>query len=150
MTVLDLLVWVLMLLVSAVGGWALTGGVLRLAGRSPDSGGAPVPPAAGGDPATAAAPNATPAAPLSGPDGEQAKAALRGGTWIGLLERIGVTGAILAGTPEGIAIVVAVKGLGRYPELREHPEASERFVIGTLTSLLWACLVGAVGRLLFA
>lgn len=147
MTVLDLLVWVLMLAVSAVGGWALTGGVLRLAGRSPDSGGAPVPSGSAGDPAAAALTAAQPA-PRSGPDGEQAKAALRGGTWIGLLERIGVTGAILAGTPEGIAIVVAVKGLGRYPELREHPEASERFVIGTLTSLLWACLVGAVGRLL--
>jgi hypothetical protein len=79
----------------------------------------------------------------------EAMAVLRGGTWIGLLERLSVTGTVLAGHPEGVAIVVAVKGLGRYPELREHPVASERFVVGTLASLVWAVALGLLGRALF-
>ncbi|BDZ43679.1 hypothetical protein GCM10025865_29780 [Paraoerskovia sediminicola] len=79
------------------------------------------------------------------PAGPQAVAALRGGTWIGLLERFAVTGCLLAGYPAGIALVVAVKGLGRYPELREKPVASERFVVGTLASLVWSALVGVGG-----
>ncbi|KNC19000.1 hypothetical protein AC792_08845 [Arthrobacter sp. RIT-PI-e] len=71
---------------------------------------------------------------------------LRGGLVIGVLERIAVTLAILTGEPVGIAYVVAVKALGRYAELKETPAASERFIIGTLTSLLWAAIVGAVVR----
>ncbi len=64
---------------------------------------------------------------------------------IGLLERAAVAAAILAGWPEGIAVVLAVKGLARYPELRE-PQASEQFIIGTFTSVLWAIAVCGVGR----
>lgn len=67
---------------------------------------------------------------------------LRGGTWIGVLERFAVTGAIIAGMPGLIAIVVAVKGLGRYPELKELAGASERFIIGTLASFSVAVGVG--------
>jgi hypothetical protein len=74
----------------------------------------------------------------------QAVAVLRGGTWIGLLERLAITGSLLAGYPEAVAVVVAVKGLGRYPELREHPVGSERFVVGTLASMIWAAAVGAL------
>ncbi|HZK35408.1 MAG TPA: hypothetical protein VFC57_00410, partial [Aeromicrobium sp.] len=42
--------------------------------------------------------------------------------------------------PAGIAYLVAIKGLGRYPELRkeERSGATERFIIGTLISALWA------------
>ena len=83
-----------------------------------------------------------------GPVGPRAKEALRGGTWIGILERVAVTGTLLADYPAGIAFVVAVKGLGRYPELREHPSASERFVIGTLASMVWSAGVGVLGRAL--
>ncbi|WP_072691068.1 hypothetical protein [Rhodococcus marinonascens] len=72
---------------------------------------------------------------------------LRGGRVIGLLERAAVAAAILAGWPEGIAVVLAVKGLARYPELRE-PHASEQFIIGTFTSVLWAVAVCGVGRAL--
>lgn len=67
---------------------------------------------------------------------------LRGGLWIGVLERLAVTGAIIAGMPTLIAIVVAVKGLGRYPELKEQDGASERFIIGTLASLTVAVGMG--------
>lgn len=78
---------------------------------------------------------------------------LRGGAWIGMLERLAITGTILAGFPEGIAVVLAVKGLGRYPELREaHPDkrspAAERFIIGTLASYLWACMCAVAGIVL--
>jgi len=45
---------------------------------------------------------------------------LTGGTWIGALERIAVTGTLLARWPDGLALVLAVKGLGRYPELRRR------------------------------
>ncbi|MCK8610339.1 hypothetical protein [Agromyces sp. C10] len=63
---------------------------------------------------------------------------LRGGLTIGVLERLGAAGSIIAGFPEGLAIVVAVKGVGRFTEL-EAPEARERFIIGTFASLIWAC-----------
>ncbi|MGW9630433.1 hypothetical protein ACWGST_06985 [Agromyces sp. NPDC055520] len=63
---------------------------------------------------------------------------LRGGLTIGVLERIASAGAIIAGFPEALAIVVAVKGVGRFTEL-EAPEARERFIIGTFASLIWAC-----------
>lgn len=66
---------------------------------------------------------------------------LRGGAWIGALERIAVYAALVSGWPEGIALTLALKGLGRYPELRneEHSGIAERFLIGTFTSVLWAC-----------
>ena len=86
-----------------------------------------------------------PPPPTAGTIGTEAVKALRGGTWIGFLERFAITGCLLAGYPSGIAFVVAIKGLGRYPELREHPVASERFVVGTLASMSWAAFVGVVG-----
>ncbi|SDQ46402.1 hypothetical protein [Quadrisphaera sp. DSM 44207] len=72
---------------------------------------------------------------------------LRGGAVIGVLERLAVAGALLAGAAEGVALVVAVKALGRYPELRAAG-ASERFIIGTLASLLWAAAAAGTGLLL--
>lgn len=113
------------LALGSLGGWPVTAWVLR---------------------------RAVPAEPVPEPhdadDPEPTPAVLRGGTWIGVLERLAVTGTLLAGYPAGIALVVAVKGLGRYPELLKHPGASEKFVIGTLTSMLWAAAVGAGLRLL--
>ena len=70
---------------------------------------------------------------------------LRGGTWIGVLERTSLTAAILAGRFELAAVVVAIKALGRYPEIRENPAVSERFIIGTLTSMLVAGACGTIG-----
>lgn len=71
---------------------------------------------------------------------------MRGGTTIGYLERLAVTLGIVAGFPEAIAVVVALKGIGRFSELAAA-EARERFIIGTLASLLWACVVAALARL---
>ena len=81
-------------------------------------------------------------APANGSDLPQP---LQGGLMIGLLERTAISVAILAHWPEGIAIVLAVKGLARYPELRD-PGASEQFIIGTFASVLWAIAAGAIGR----
>jgi hypothetical protein len=74
---------------------------------------------------------------------------LRGGAWIGTLERLAVFATLTGRWPEGIAVVLAVKGLGRYPELRSghRPGLAERFIIGTLVSVLWAglCAYAATG-----
>jgi hypothetical protein len=71
---------------------------------------------------------------------------LRGGTTIGLLERFATAAAIIAGFPEAIAVVVGIKGVGRFTELNEA-EARERFIIGTLVSLIWACACAALVRI---
>lgn len=70
---------------------------------------------------------------------------LRGGAWIGFLERMAISGTLLAGWPEGMAVVLAVKGLGRYSELGAHSGAAERFILGTFASVLWAAAVTGVG-----
>lgn len=73
---------------------------------------------------------------------------LRGGLWIGLLERAFVAGGIALGEPTILAVVVAIKGLGRVPELLRSPSAGERFIIGSLASLGVALVVGVIGRAL--
>lgn len=73
-------------------------------------------------------------------DVRRAGSVLRGGAWIGALERLAVYVALLAGWAPGVAVVLAVKGLGRYPELRNGDDSAvaERFIIGTFSSVLWA------------
>ncbi|WP_316667853.1 hypothetical protein [uncultured Propionibacterium sp.] len=79
--------------------------------------------------------------------------ALRGGRWIGMLERAAVFGALLAGQPVLVAVTVAVKAFARFPEIRgaRTGEVAEHFIIGTLASLLvaggLAVLTGWVVRL---
>jgi len=68
---------------------------------------------------------------------------LRGGAAIGYLERTAIVAAIVVGHPEVVAAVIAIKGLGRFSEL-DNAEARERFIIGTLTSFLWAAACGAI------
>ncbi|MDM7853396.1 hypothetical protein [Cellulomonas alba] len=137
---LTALVAVLALALSSAGGSFVVTAVLRAASRSTDAGHEHAEAAAAADPSEVAGTRSE----SDGPEGARARAALRGGMWIGLLERIAVTGCVLIGAPSGVAVVVAVKGLGRYPELRENPGVSERFVIGSLASLLWAAFVGWV------
>jgi hypothetical protein len=95
----------------------------------------------GGPVATAVlrAADPTAAAAAGGPGDPEV---LRGGAWIGVLERTAVAGTLLLGWTEGLAVLVAIKGLGRFTELKA-PAAAERFIIGTLASLLWAA--GCVG-----
>ncbi|GAB2839540.1 hypothetical protein ACFQ0P_00020 [Microbacterium insulae] len=123
---------------AAVGGSPVTKRILDVAthGRVPDgeNGGILLRPAA---------------IPGIVPDDAPAREVLRGGTTIGYLERLGVALAIIVGFPEAIAVVVAVKGIGRFSELAAA-EARERFITGTLASLLWACVVAGVVRLAIA
>ena len=72
---------------------------------------------------------------------------LRGGALIGALGRGAIYAGLVAGWPEAIAVVLAIKGLARYPELRgPDPDTTpvtphavaERFIIGTFVSALWA------------
>lgn len=88
---------------------------------------------------------------------------LRGGRWIGYLERLGVLIALLAGYPAGIAVIVGVKTLARYAELHSAPTpgveavqarrqsqaAIEQFIIGTMTSVIWAVLLTLLARRLW-
>lgn len=159
------------LVVAVFGGWPVTAGILRLArsktvraadaaeadgqasgeldGSGPETASETLP---AGDPNTENPPEtaletapeaATPSAP-SAPKTE----VLRGGLLIGCLERAAVAVAILSGQPVAIAYVVAIKGLGRYPELKDTPAASERFIIGTLASMLWAASVAVLTKAL--
>ncbi|MFJ7748418.1 hypothetical protein ACIQXM_00485 [Arthrobacter sp. NPDC097144] len=158
-------IWiVLTLLAAALLGWPVTAGVLRLA-RAVEASGPPfteADPAADQDldgelraagrvqgpvlsggasagPPPSAPPRYTSRTPAAG-------SVLRGGLVIGVLERLAVAAAVLASEPVAIAYVVAVKGLGRYAELKETPAAAERFIIGTLASMLWAVGVAAAAR----
>ncbi|MEY9775928.1 hypothetical protein [Arthrobacter sp. MW3 TE3886] len=169
--------WItLALLTAGFVGWPVTAWVFRLArtiddradaGSGADASGA----AAGGDAAedpsadSTTDPDIQPAAEPAGPDTATPTPAaaaaapsaetvssvriLRGGAIIGILERFAVCLAILAGQPVAIAYVVAIKGLGRFAELKATPVAAERFIIGTLTSMLWAAGVAALAKVLF-
>ncbi len=129
---MTVLVIVLALVLSAAVGLPVVSTLLHLAARSADSGGRDAVDG-GGEP---------------GGEAPDVAGTLRGGTWIGVLERLAVTATIVAGFPAGVAVVVAIKGLGRFAELSKNPDSSERFVIGTLASLLWAAVVGGLARLL--
>lgn len=93
---------------------------------------------------------------VDGPRGDAARSVtgagevLRGGAWIGALERAAVLALLLAGWPDGLLVLLGLKGLGRYPELRarESSGAAERFIIGTFTSVLWAAACAGVVALL--
>ena len=74
---------------------------------------------------------------------EHAGTVLRGGAWIGALERLAVFAGLAAGFPEGVAVVLALKGVGRFPELRGGG-TTERFIIGTFTSVLWAAAAAGI------
>ena len=164
--------WItLALLTAGFVGWPVTAWVFRLARTIDDRADAGSGAAAGGDAAEdpaadsttdpdlqaapepagpdAAAP--TPAAASAAPPAETVSSVriLRGGAIIGILERFAVCLAILAGQPVAIAYVVAIKGLGRFAELKATPVAAERFIIGTLTSMLWAAGVAALAKVLF-
>jgi hypothetical protein len=100
--------------------------------------------------AAAGGSDADAAADAAGVDEEAVSSAriLRGGAIIGVLERFAVCLAVLAGQPVAIAYVVAIKGLGRFAELKATPVAAERFIIGTLTSMLWAAGIAALAKVL--
>ena len=163
--------WItLALLAAGFVGWPVTALVFRLARTIDDradagdaAGRVPAGDTGTEDPAadsTTDVVSAEPAADAAGTAGAAGTAAagtdivssariLRGGAIIGILERLAVCLAILAGQPVAIAYVVAIKGLGRFAELKETPVAAERFIIGTLTSMLWAAGMAALAKVFF-
>ncbi|MEY1675573.1 MULTISPECIES: hypothetical protein [Gordonia] len=118
----------------------VAGGVGARTGRGPDAPDSPDH-EPGGDAESPDAPE-HPAPDADGPAGATDGGPLRGGRVIGYLERLAVVTTLMAGWPEGLAIILAVKSLARYPELRA-PHAAEQFIMGTFASVMWA--VGMAG-----
>jgi hypothetical protein len=127
--VFRLLIGIAALTLAVLGGWPASQLVLALATRS----------------TTEPSPHDGILVRALTPEGETTREVLRGGTTIGLLERLAAAGTIMAGFPEGLAVLIAIKGVGRFTEL-EQAEARERFIIGTLTSIVWACVCAGVFR----
>lgn len=139
---MELLWGSLALLVSGILGSPITLAVLRVARAVDDQKNLPAP--IGDAEAVPVAEGASETEPVDNEAAPDTPGVLRGGLVIGILERTAVALAILLNEPVAIAYVVAIKGLGRYAELKETPAAAERFIIGTLTSLLWACAVAGL------
>jgi hypothetical protein len=136
------LLGIIALALSVIGGGPVAALALRLATRDSVTAGAFGGIMVDNAPATTAQPGVA-------TDGSTVHEVLRGGLAIGILERLATTGAILAGFPEAVAIVVAIKGVGRFTELAAS-EARERFIIGTLASLTWACACAVLVHLAVA
>lgn len=64
------------------------------------------------------------------------------GRRIGMLERWLVVLFVLAGAWIGIGLVVAAKSIARFDRIRQEPLFAERYLVGTLGSLLIAVLSG--------
>ncbi|ONI65443.1 hypothetical protein ALI44B_00110 [Leifsonia sp. ALI-44-B] len=132
--------------IAVVGGGPAVVAVLDLATRGSvpdgDHGGIMVGAKAG----AGAGANESPAEATGTGRDEKPLEVLRGGATIGYLERVAVAASLLAGYPEGLAVVVAIKGVGRFTELSE-PETRERFIIGTFASLVWASAGAAIALL---
>lgn len=73
---------------------------------------------------------------------------LKGGRWIGPLERIALTGLLLAGAFPVAAGLIAAKGIVRFPEMhqdREQGNKAEYFLVGSFVS--WTVAILAAGLL---
>ena len=79
---------------------------------------------------------------------EHTVTALRGGRWIGPLERLLIIVLAGAGAEVAIAAVVAAKGVIRFPEISQDTtgEKAEEFLIGSVSSWILAALVAMLIR----
>lgn len=79
---------------------------------------------------------------------EEEGPALRGGRWIGPLERLLVIVLVGAGADVAIGAVVAAKGVIRFPEISQDStgEKAEEFLIGSISSWILAALVALFVR----
>ncbi len=123
----------LIIALAIAGGAPVVRGVLRLADRRQRTAHA----ATTDDSADAAPRDASPTA-------DDAAEVLRGGATIGYLERAAVVAAVLLARWEILAVLVAVKSVGRFRDLDAGHHVTERFIIGTLASLLWAGATAAL------
>lgn len=83
--------------------------------------------------------------PASGPGGSDEELELKGGRFIGPMERILVLGLALAGAEGIIGALMAAKGIVRFPEIsadRQRGGRAEEFLVGSLTS--WGLAAGGV------
>ena len=72
--------------------------------------------------------------------------ALRGGRWIGPLERLTLTALLIAGAYPVAAALIAAKGIVRFPEIqadRRMGARAEYFLVGSFVS--WAIAIGGAG-----
>jgi hypothetical protein len=81
-------------------------------------------------------------------DDEEPGTALRGGRWIGPLERLLIIILAGAGAEVAIGAVVAAKGVIRFPEISQDSsgEKAEEFLIGSVSSWILAALVAMFVR----
>lgn len=128
-----LITQLLIVALAIVGGAPVVRGVLRLADRRPRAEERTTD--ATGAQRTDTAPAAT---------ADDAAEVLRGGATIGYLERAAVVAAVLLARWEILAVLVAVKSVGRFRDLDAGHHVTERFIIGTLASLLWAGATAAL------
>jgi hypothetical protein len=70
---------------------------------------------------------------------------LPAGEWLGPLERVVTFACLSLSWPEGVAAVLVLKSWGRLDVIKTSPEAGQRFMIGTMTSVLWAAALAGVG-----
>lgn len=85
----------------------------------------------------------------AGDSGQSADHALRGGHWIGALERLLLILLAMAGAEIPAAVIVAAKGVVRFPEIsKPGGRAAEIFLIGSMTSWTLAVLGIALLRAL--
>ncbi|WP_344335679.1 hypothetical protein [Brevibacterium salitolerans] len=72
---------------------------------------------------------------------------LKGGRWIGPLERIALAGLLVAGAFPVAAGVIAAKGIVRFPEIQQDSGGTkaEQFLVGSLVS--WVLALAAAGLL---
>ncbi|WP_299951746.1 hypothetical protein [uncultured Modestobacter sp.] len=69
---------------------------------------------------------------------------LPGGEWLGLLERLVTFACLALGWPEGVAALLLLKSWGRQEDLKKSSEVGQRFMVGTLASVLWAAACAGV------
>ncbi len=89
------------------------------------------------------------ALPILGAQSDEEKVtALRGGRWIGPLERLLIIVLAGAGAEVAIAAVVAAKGVIRFPEISQDAtgEKAEEFLIGSVSSWILAAPVAMLIR----
>lgn len=61
-----------------------------------------------------------------------------GGRLIGICERLALALCLITQQATLIAAIIAIKGLGRYPDIKAGHLTAEKFIIGTFVSLLWS------------
>ncbi len=83
--------------------------------------------------------------PIPSDDDEGKRELRHAGLTIGVLERIFTVTFVLADQYTAIALIFAAKSIARFEELKDR-RFSEYYLIGTLSSILIALLVGIFAR----